>query len=125
MKNWKKVTLGTIALGSAALLAACGQSSTTSKAPSLAVPTDITTLDSTLNTDTYSNLFIGNVEEGATRVAANGKAVNALAKSISESSDGLTWTITLRSGLKWSNGDALTAKDLVYPGQREVNPAQG
>ena len=125
MKNWKKVTLGTIALGSAALLAACGQSSTTSKAPSLAVPTDITTLDSTLNTDTYSNLFIGNVEEGATRVAANGKAVNALAKSISESSDGLTWTITLRSGLKWSNGDALTAKDFVYAWQRAVNPATG
>lgn len=75
---------------------------------------------STLNTDPYSNLFIGNTEEGATRVAAN-----ALATSVTESADALTWTIKLRSGLKWSNGDALTAKEFVYAWQRAVNPATG
>ena len=125
MKNWKKVSLGTATLASAALLAACSSTSATSKVPSLAIPTDISTLDSTLNTDRYSNLFIGNTEEGATRVAANGDAANALATSVTESADGLTWTIKLRSGLKWSNGDALTAKDFVYAWQRAVNPATG
>lgn len=30
MKTWKKVTLGTVALGSAALLAACGNSGSSS-----------------------------------------------------------------------------------------------
>ena len=126
MKTWKTVGLGTVALASVTLLAACGGSkAATSKAPSLAISTDISTLDSTLATDTYSNLFIGNTEEGATRVAANGTAKNALAKSITESSDGLTWTIKLRSGLKWSNGDKLTAADFVYAWQRAVNPATG
>ncbi len=126
MKNWKKIGLGSVTLASAALLAACGSSSSsTQKVPQLAIPVDISTLDSTLNTDTYSNIFIGNTEEGATRVAANGQAANALATSVTESSDGLTWTIKLRSGLKWSNGDALTAKDFVYAWQRAVNPATG
>ncbi len=129
MKTWKKVGLGTVTIASVALLAACGSSSSSSsekgRAPQLAIPTDISTLDSTMATDTYSNIFIGNTEEGATRVAANGKAEPALAESVESSSDGLTYTIKLRSGLKWSNGDALTAKDFVYAWQRAVNPATG
>ncbi|WP_374286743.1 peptide ABC transporter substrate-binding protein [Lactococcus sp.] len=125
MKTWKKIGLGTVVLTSATLLAACGSSTATSKVPQLSIPTDIATLDSTLETDTYSNIFVGNTEEGATRVGTNGLPANALATSITESADGLTWTIKLRSGLKWSNGDALTAKDFVYAWQRAVNPATG
>ncbi len=127
MKTWKKVGLGTMTLASVAILAACGGASSKSdagRAPQLAIPTDISTLDSTMATDTYSNIFIGNTEEGATRVASDGKAEPALAKSVEESSDGLTYTITLRSGLKWSNGDPLTAKDFVYSWQRAVDPKQ-
>lgn len=128
MKTWKKVGLGTVTLASVALLAACGGGSSKSdagRAPQLAIPTDITTLDSTLNTDTYSNIFIGNTEEGAMRVNSDGKAVPALAESVTASSDGLTYDIKLRSGLKWSNGTPLTAKDFVYAWQRAVNPATG
>ena len=36
-----------------------------------------------------------------------------LAESVTASSDGLTWTIKLRSGLKFSDGSALTSKDVV------------
>lgn len=36
-----------------------------------------------------------------------------LAKSLTPSSDGLTWTVKLRSGLKFSDGSALTSKDVV------------
>ncbi|MFF0223229.1 ABC transporter substrate-binding protein [Streptomyces sp. NPDC004629] len=36
-----------------------------------------------------------------------------LAKSVTASSDGLTWTIKLRSGLKFSDGSALTSKDVA------------
>lgn len=128
MKTWKKVGLGTVTIASAALLAACGSSSSKSGAgrpPSLAIPTDISTLDSSLATDTYSNIFIGNTEEGATRVSSDGKAEPALASSVKASDDGLTYTIKLRSGLKWSNGDALTAQDFIYAWQRAVNPKTG
>lgn len=126
MKTWKKVTLGPLALGSAALLAACGSSSSsssTSKTPQLELTTDITTLDSALATDTYSGEIIGNTQEGLTRVDDKGVAQNALAKDIKVSADGKTYTITLRDGLKWSDGTALTAKDFVYAWQRAVNPA--
>ena len=129
MKTWKKVSLGTVTLASAALLVACGGSSSSKsdagRAPQLAIPTDISTLDSTMATDTYSNIFIGNTEEGAMRVDDAGKAQPALAESVDVSSDGLTYTIKLRSGLQWSNGDALTAKDFVYAWQRAVDPATG
>ena len=125
MKTWKKVTLGTVALGSAALLAACGSTNSTgsaSKAIQWNLTTPIKTLDSSMATDTYSNIMIGNTESGLTRMD-NGKAVPELAKSIDVSKDGLTYTFHLRDGLKWSNGDALTAKDFVYSWQRAVDPA--
>ena len=97
MKTWKKIGLGTVVLTSATLLAACGSSTATSKVPQLSIPTDIATLDSTLETDSYSNTFVGNTEEGATRVGTDGLPANALATSVTESADGLTWTIKLRS----------------------------
>jgi peptide/nickel transport system substrate-binding protein len=37
-----------------------------------------------------------------------------LAESWTASDDGLTYTYTLRDGLKWSDGEALTAEDVAY-----------
>jgi len=47
----------------------------------------------------------------------------AVAESWTTSADGLTWTFKLRAGLKWSNGDALTAGDFVATWRRVLNPA--
>jgi oligopeptide transport system substrate-binding protein len=47
----------------------------------------------------------------------------AAAASWSTSADGLTWTFRLREGLKWSNGDTLTADDFVQSWRRALNPA--
>ncbi|MFC4653368.1 peptide ABC transporter substrate-binding protein [Lactococcus nasutitermitis] len=125
MKKEKIVALSLISLASVALLAACGSKSATQKNIQFSIPTDIDTLDSTIVTDQYSYDVIGNVEEGATRVNPKGDAALALAKSIKVSPDGLTYTITLKPNLKWSNGDKLTAKDFVYSWQRAVNPKTG
>jgi oligopeptide transport system substrate-binding protein len=46
----------------------------------------------------------------------------AVAESWTTSPDGLTWTFRLREGLKWSNGDALTADDFVQSWRRILNP---
>ena len=70
-------------------------------------------------------MFAGNVEEGLTRVDSKGNAALALAKSIDVSKDGLTYTVTLRDNLKWSNGDKLTAKDFGYSWKRAVDPKTG
>lgn len=41
------------------------------------------------------------------------------------SEDGLTYTFHLKSGLKWSDGSALTAKDFEYSWKRAANPQTG
>lgn len=46
----------------------------------------------------------------------------AVAESWRASADGLEWTFRLRDGLKWSNGDALTADDFVQSWRRALKP---
>lgn len=47
--------------------------------------------------------------------------VPQLAESWTESADGTTWTYRLRSGVKWSDGQPLTARDVVYTFERIMN----
>src|SRR5437879_2241995 len=42
-------------------------------------------------------------------------AVPAMATSWSPSPDKLTWTYTIRSGMKWSDGVPVTARDIAWP----------
>ncbi|QAS70216.1 peptide ABC transporter substrate-binding protein [Oenococcus sicerae] len=83
---------------------------------------DMTTQDLSQMTDSYAFEVAGNDQEGLLSRKPNGSPKAGLAKTWSHSKDGLTWTFHLRSGLKWSNGDALTAADFVYGWQRTVNP---
>ena len=41
------------------------------------------------------------------------------------SEDGLTYTFTLKEGLKWSDGEELNAEDVVYSWNRLVTPETG
>ncbi len=52
----------------------------------------------------------------------NGVAVMASAASYTVSDDGLEWRITLRDGLKWSDGAAVTASDFVFGIKRSISP---
>ncbi|MEI6372707.1 MAG: ABC transporter substrate-binding protein [Actinomycetes bacterium] len=47
--------------------------------------------------------------------------VPGLADSWQESADHLTWTYKIRSGLKWSDGEPMTAKDAAYTFNRIIN----
>ncbi|MBQ3696681.1 MAG: peptide ABC transporter substrate-binding protein [Spirochaetales bacterium] len=53
---------------------------------------------------------------------AQGVTAPALAEGYTVSSDGLTYTVTLKKDLKWSDGSALTANDFVYSWKRAVSP---
>lgn len=126
MNKKKIIGISALSLLSVAVLAACGdKKEEAQKNIVFSIPTDVATLDSTVVTDQYSYDVIGNVEEGATRVDKNGDASLALAKSIDVSSDGLTYTITLKPDLKWSNGDKITANDFAYAWKRAVDPETG
>ena len=51
-----------------------------------------------------------------------GVTAPALAEGYKVSADGLTYTVTLKKNLKWSDGSALTAKDFEYSWKRAVDP---
>lgn len=51
-----------------------------------------------------------------------GAVVPELADSYTVSEDGKTYVITLKDGLKWSDGSELTAKDFEYAWKRATNP---
>jgi peptide/nickel transport system substrate-binding protein len=52
-----------------------------------------------------------------------GKYIPYIAESWSASPDGLVWTFKIKQGVKFSNGDPLTAKDWVYTIERARDPA--
>ena len=53
---------------------------------------------------------------------AQGVTAPALAEGYTVSDGGLTYTVKLKSGLKWSDGSDLTANDFVYSWKRAVAP---
>ena len=57
----------------------------------------------------YANIF-----EGLTRFAPDGSVVPGLAESWDISEDGLTYTFTLREGVTFHDGTAMTAEDVVF-----------
>ena len=62
--------------------------------------------------------------EGLVFPANDGTAIEgALAESWDVSEDGLTYTFHLRDGLKFYNGDAVTAEDILYSLNRAIDPA--
>lgn len=121
---WKRVGLGLVTVTSAAILAACGNGNkqTSKDEINWYTPIDINSLDISKSTDTYSGIAIGNSGSNLLRVDDKGKPAPDLAKKVEVSKDGLTYTATLRKGIKWSDGSAITAKDFVYSWQRMVNP---
>lgn len=126
METWKKVAIGAAAVvvvGAGTRAAGLwGGSANGGKNLSFQLPTPIQTLDISKNTDTYSGTIIGNSGANLMRVDSKGKPQLELAKSVNHSNDGLTYTVVLKDGLKWSDGSKLTAQDIVYTWQRIVNP---
>lgn len=55
-----------------------------------------------------------NVFEGLVKPSADGTLVPAVAKDYTIAPDGMSYTFTLREGVKFHNGKAVTADDVVY-----------
>lgn len=72
---------------------------------------------------THDSWVLEHVFEGLTKKDVNGVVVKGMAKDWDISKDGLTYTFKLRDGVKWSNGDAVTAHDFEYAWKYGLNPA--
>jgi oligopeptide transport system substrate-binding protein len=68
-------------------------------------------MDSATATDENSFNILVNIIEGLYRLDANARPEPAQAEKVDISEDGLTYTFTLRDGIKWSNGDPVTSQD--------------
>ncbi|MCL2834261.1 MAG: peptide ABC transporter substrate-binding protein [Treponema sp.] len=123
MKKSKiKITIFMILMAALVLAAGCQKKSTANAAAPAAKVNKISLYTEreyrSLNqlTGSDQNVFevLGNISEGLYRTDQNNQAIPGLATSYDMSANGLVYTFHLRSGLKWSNGDPLTAKDFVY-----------
>jgi peptide/nickel transport system substrate-binding protein/oligopeptide transport system substrate-binding protein len=141
MRTGKRFTIGvlpTLLVLMAMFIAACGgggssnssSSSQPSHAPAsqqifkypLAV-TDISTFDPALVQDAYSGTAIEAVFTGLVSLDANLNVKPQMATSWDKSSDGLTWTFHLKSGLQFSDGTAINANDVAYSINRALAKA--
>lgn len=53
----------------------------------------------------------------------SGHPGNQLAESITAADNGKTWTMKLREGLKWSDGEPITNRDVIFTTELIKNPA--
>ncbi|MBS0672488.1 peptide ABC transporter substrate-binding protein [Enterococcus faecalis] len=131
MKLGKKV-VGLIATGF--LLAACGGTKEAAEKVdsgnlaaeqkiSISSPAPISTLDTTQTTDKNTFTMAQHLFEGLYRFDDDSATVPALAKDVKISDDGRKYHFTLREGIKWSNGEPITAQDFVYSWKKLVTPA--
>ena len=80
------------------------------------------TLDPALNSAVDGGNTIITVFETLLIINENNETVPGQAESWTTSEDGLTWTFTMRDGLKWSDGSELNAKDFEYSFKRMADP---
>jgi len=140
MRSGKKFTLGFLpALLTiiAMIVAGCGGgggTTPTSSKPAAApksqqifrvgvIDTDIASFDPGVATDLYSINAIQMVFTGLVQLNDQLQVVDQLAQSHEVSSDGLTYTFHLRTGLKFSDGTPLNANDVAYSIDRALSPA--
>ena len=79
-------------------------------------------LDPALNSSVDGACLAANSFSGLYTYNEEGVTTPACAEGYEVSEDGLTYTVTLKSGLKWSDGSDLTAADFEYSWKRAVAP---
>lgn len=122
MKTFKR---GLSVMLCAMMLVGCGGNSSSkngSKVINVAAAADIMSMDTSYATDGDSFTALRLSNEGLYYVNEKNDPEFGVAKSLDKSEDGLVYTFTLRDGLKWSNGDPVTANDFVYAWKRLADP---
>ena len=130
----KAALLLSVVMVASTLFAACGtknndttqsptNTATKAKQLTLQLGPDPETIDPALNSAVDAGNMILYTHEGLLTIDQNNQIAPGQAEKYEVSEDGLTWTFTLRDGLKWSDGTPLTAQDFVYSWKRVTDPA--
>jgi peptide/nickel transport system substrate-binding protein len=92
----------------------------------IAVPDEPPGLDPTTSpAAAIARIVYNNLLEGLVKVNMQGEVVRALADRYSVSTDGTVYTFTLRQGVKFHNGRSLTAEDVKFTLERDLDPKIG
>lgn len=116
---------GVAAGGGLLLFAGCGTGQDDASGQQeldLYVSADIPTLDPSKSQSTLDNNINLNILEGLYRMDPQNNPIPGQAKGVHVSKDKLTYTFTLRDGLKWSNGKPVTSHDFKYSWLRALDP---
>ncbi|UUZ81398.1 peptide ABC transporter substrate-binding protein [Paenibacillus sp. P26] len=81
-----------------------------------------TSIDPPIGFDQVSYDVVNNAFEGLTRLGKNHSPEPAMAKEWKVSPDGKKYTFLLRDGIKWTNGEPVTAGDFEYAWKRLLDP---
>lgn len=118
----KKLFASLMSLAMAVALVGCGGGdSTSSTTLRVGSGKDFANPDPAVVDDSVSANVLAQAYEGLYKLGKNGEVEPLLATALPEiSKDGLTYTIKMKDGLKWSDGKALTAEDFAYSIKRAV-----
>ncbi len=123
----KKVVALLMAVIITLLCASCGSSKSDPTVEKIyySLDDEPITLDPQVAEDDNSKLLIMNLFEGLIRLDENGEPSKGAAVSWDISEDEKTYTFSLRKGICWHDGKAVTADDFVYGMQRAVDKNTG
>ena len=108
-------------LALAVLLAACA-SPAAAQSITVAVAADIRSNNPGVNRDDSTDDFALQLVEGLVGYNEGGNATPLLAQKVDLSADGRTYTFTLRDGVTFHNGAALTSADVLWSWNRYMDP---
>lgn len=84
---------------------------------------DVRSTDPGINRDANTDAVVAHMVEGLMAFREDTTVAPLLAQSVTTSPDGMTYTFTLRPGLKFHNGAPVTADDVVFDWHRYMTPA--
>ena len=99
-------------------MTACGKKETKPDGVTVQIGPNPETLDPALNSSVDGGNMLVTLFEPLLIIDKDNNVVGGQAEKWEVSDDGLTWTFTMRDGLKWSDGSELTAKDFEYAFKR-------
>ena len=114
-----------LALSAVAVLGSCKKEEKKTDNITVQIGPNPETLDPALNSAVDGGNMLITLFETLLIIDQDNKVQPGQAESYTVSPDGLTWTFTIRDGLKWSDGTELNAKDFEYTMKRIANPDVG
>ena len=94
----------------------------TAQTINVALNADIRSTNPGVNRDDNTDAVVLHMVEGLVGYRENGAVAPLLAEKIAVSQDGLTYTFTLRKGVKFHNGAELTSNDVLWNWTRYMDP---